>query len=112
MFWLFDVSLTVYVTSLELGTENFAPDCLLDVIDGGDPELSEHIGLGQFTLISRSVALSTVISGGQKPHVGGSKSGRMKIITLNGGHHQPSVRCLRVIGIRQSRQTMGTRSGL
>ena len=65
-----------------LGTENFDPDCLLDVIDGGEPELSEHFGLGQFTRISCSVALSMDMSGGQKPHDGGSKSRRMKIINI------------------------------
>lgn len=65
-----------------LGTANFDPDCLLDVIDGGEPELSEHFGLGQFTLISSLVALSMILSGGQNPHVGGSKSGGMKIINI------------------------------
>jgi len=74
LFWLFASSLTVYVTSLELGTGNNAPVCVLEMMDGGCPELSEHFGLSQFTLISRPVALSMVMSGGQKPHVGASVS--------------------------------------
>ena len=82
MFWLFDRSLTVNVTSLALGTGNNDPDCLLEMMDGGFPELSEHCGLSQFTLISTAVALSMVMSGGQKPHVGASVSGRMKMINI------------------------------
>ena len=70
------------VTSLALGTGNNDPDCLLEMMDGRSPELSEHFGLSQFTLTSRSVALSMVMSGGQKPHVGASVSGRMRIINI------------------------------
>jgi len=82
LFWLFASSLTVYVTSLELGTGNNAPVCVLEMMDGGCPELSEHFGLSQFTLISRPVALSMVMSGGQKPHVGASVSGGMKMMNI------------------------------
>lgn len=67
-------SLTVYSTSLVLGTEKSEPDCLLELMIGGFPELSVQTGLPQLTLTSSLVALSIVMSVGQKPQVGGSVS--------------------------------------
>ena len=67
-------SLTVYSTSLVLGTEKSEPDCLLELMIGGFPELSVQTGLAQLTLTSCLVALSIVMSVGQKPQVGGSVS--------------------------------------
>ena len=51
-------SVTLYNTSVSLGTSKYAPACLSEKMEGSAPELSVHSGSAQFTLTSEPVALT------------------------------------------------------